>query len=75
MEMDHVPWYRYIRFSICSNRTEWFKPEVQELMNYIGQLTSFTISIDGNNFLIISQIFIKFGCNSGSPPVNTIYFK
>lgn len=51
MEMDHIPWYRYIRFSICSNGTEWFKPEVQELMNYIGQLTSFTISIDGNKQL------------------------
>lgn len=22
MEMDHIPWYRYIRFSICSNGTE-----------------------------------------------------
>lgn len=51
MEMDNVPWYKYIRFSICSNGTEWFKPEVQDLMRYIGNVTSFTISIDGNKEL------------------------
>ena len=51
MEMDNVPWYKYIRFSICSNGTEYFKPEVRELMDYISSVTSFTISIDGNKDL------------------------
>lgn len=49
--MDEVDWYKYIKFSICTNGTEWFNPEVQELMQYIGNLTSFTVSIDGNKEL------------------------
>lgn len=51
LHMDEVPWYRYIRFSLCSNGTEWDKPEVQEMIRYIGGNTSMTISIDGNKEL------------------------
>ncbi len=38
-------------FDICSNGTEWDKPEVQKLMKKIGRNTSFTVSIDGNKEL------------------------
>ena len=51
MHKDEVPWYKFIRFSICSNGTEWDKPEVQELMKRLGRTVSFTVSIDGNKEL------------------------
>lgn len=39
------------RISICSNGTEWDKPEVQKLITKLGDSLSFTVSIDGNKEL------------------------
>lgn len=51
MHMDEVPWYKFIRFSLCSNGTEWYNPKVQHMLKHIGHLTSMTITIDGNKEL------------------------
>ena len=51
IHMNEVPWYKYLRFSICSNGTEWDKPEVQKLIKRLGNRLSFTVSIDGNKEL------------------------
>lgn len=51
MHYPEVPWGLYTRYSLCSNGTEWDKPEVQKLINKIGSRLSFTVSIDGNKEL------------------------
>lgn len=51
MHMDEVPWYLYYMYSICSNGTDYFKPEVQKLLDRLGNKLSFTVSIDGNKEL------------------------
>ena len=49
--MENIEWGMYTRFSICSNGTEWDKPEVQKLIKKLGKQLSFTVSIDGNKEL------------------------
>lgn len=49
--MENIEWGMLSRFSICSNGTEWDRPEVQRLMQKIGNCCSFTVSIDGNKDL------------------------
>ena len=49
--MENLQWGILTRVSICSNGTEYFKPEVQALMNRLGDRVSFTVSIDGNKEL------------------------
>ena len=48
---ENWEWGELSRFSICSNGTEWDKPEVQALLHKIGDCCSFTVSIDGNKEL------------------------
>ena len=48
---ENWEWGMLSRFSLCSNGTEWDKPEVQKLMQKIGNYCSFTVSIDGNKEL------------------------
>lgn len=49
--MENHLWGKLTRFSICSNGTEWDKPEVQKLVHKLGKAMSFTVSIDGNKEL------------------------
>ena len=49
--MENLVWGELTRFSICTNGTEYFKPEVQDLMRKMGNACSFTVSIDGNKEL------------------------
>ena len=49
--MENHLWGKLTRFSICSNGTEWDKPEVQKLIHKLGKTLSFTVSIDGNKEL------------------------
>ena len=49
--MENHMWGKLTRFSICSNGTEWDKPEVQKLIHKLGKGLSFTVSIDGNKEL------------------------
>ena len=49
--MENHLWGKLTRFSICSNGTEWDKPEVQKLIHKLGKALSFTVSIDGNKEL------------------------
>jgi radical SAM peptide maturase (CXXX-repeat target family) len=49
--MENLQWGKVSRFSICSNGTEWDKPEVQALIHKLGNSLSFTVSIDGNKEL------------------------
>ena len=48
---ENWEWGALTRFDICSNGTEWDKPEVQHLMRKYAPFTSFTVSIDGNKEL------------------------
>lgn len=49
--MENIGWGILTRVSICSNGTEYFKPEVRKLMQRLGDRVSFTVSIDGNKDL------------------------
>lgn len=49
--MENHLWGKLTRFSICSNGTEWDRPEVQKLIHKLGKALSFTVSIDGNKEL------------------------
>ncbi len=51
IEEENFEWGMLSMFNICSNGTEWDKPEVQKLMNRIGNNLFFTVSIDGNKEL------------------------
>lgn len=51
MNYPEIPFGLYTRYSICTNGTEWSKPEVQKLINKINNRLSFTVSIDGNKEL------------------------
>lgn len=48
---ENWEWAALTRFSICTNGTEYKKPEVQKLLNKIRPYVSFTVSIDGNKEL------------------------
>lgn len=48
--LDH-PWQNKFCFSICSNGTLYFKPEVQRFLKKYEKLLSFSITIDGNREL------------------------
>ena len=64
MHYPDVKWGLYTRFSICSNGTEWDRPDVQNLINKIGNRLSFTVSIDGNKELHDSARLLPDGSGS-----------
>lgn len=49
--MENIEWGIFTMISLCSNGTEWDKPEVQALMRKVDGRLSFTVSIDGNKEL------------------------
>lgn len=50
IELEH-PWATKYMFSICSNGTLYFQPEVQRFLNKWKNKVSFSVTIDGNKEL------------------------
>lgn len=49
--MENLLWGKLTRVSICTNGTEYFSEDSQELFKFLNNILSFTVSIDGNKEL------------------------
>lgn len=48
---ENLLWGKLTRVSLCSNGTEYFSEDAQELFKFLNNTLSFTVSIDGNKEL------------------------
>lgn len=67
---ENWTWAKYTRVSICTNGTEWNKPEVQDLLDTLGDNLSLTVTIDGDEQLHDSARKFPDGRGSYSYAIN-----